>query len=313
MSQRIRIRCKDHEPHRLELEGGGVIKSQRLPDWTDVEVALVRDDGTEEPIHAVNAIDWRIRPGETSTAVLEVVGPALEVDAELGARAPSRSAGGLDAVCSDHRNAWARFASVALASSLEEKLPELATQRLRGLARSARGGDVAAEAELELELRTIRETQVKAAAEIADLLTRGVEAAVRRMSPHPLVDVWKKEDQTMAEINAVTIGSLIGARVLVTTAGYGSTNGPVEELELLEVSPAGTYVRVRNTHGVRRWMRVVDVRLLERLVPLEPDPARVARKDVAERVEALEKGLRDAFDLIANLAETVKRGAGGGA
>lgn len=146
------------------------------------------------------------------------------------------------------------------------------------------------------------------------------------MSPHPLVDVWTKEDQTMADINAVTVQSLIGARVLVTTAGYGTSNGPVEELELLEVSPAGSYVRVRNGHGTRRWMRVGELRLLERLVPLESDPARAMRKDVADRVAGLEPKVerleasvelvRDeltrALGLIGDLANTVKARAEGG-
>lgn len=105
-------------------------------------------------------------------------------------------------------------------------------------------------------------------------------------------------------INGEQLRALIGARVLVGPAGgYGNA---VEELELLEVSPAGSYVRVRNVHGTRRWMRTADVKLLERLLPLEPDPARVVRKDVAERVEALEGHMMQALGHIEELGRQVK-------
>lgn len=170
MSQRIRIRCKDHEPRTLELESGGSLRTHRLPDWTDVEVVLVRDDGTEEPINAVNAIEWRIRPGETSTAVLEVAGPALEVEAELGARAPAARPA-LDALCSDHRNAWTRFAAAVFPSVLEQAGDARTMARMQALAPAVRAGDAVAEAEFELELRGLREEAAASAARLADALT----------------------------------------------------------------------------------------------------------------------------------------------
>lgn len=238
MSQRIRIRCKDHEPTRYE-GGKAVLVTQRLPDWTDVEVVLVRDDGTEEPITAVNGIEWKIRPGETSTAVLEVVGPALEVDAELGARAPTlrprafhayqrgradgarrihaalealeggpfaerteHTAGlelaveaaesvaneerralenleahepeeggarnsAIDALCSDHRNAWARFAAAALSTLTAQPMSEHDRLAVRAVNTGTPEGD----AEVELELRRIRAETVEGAARWADMMT----------------------------------------------------------------------------------------------------------------------------------------------
>jgi fructose-specific phosphotransferase system component IIB len=67
------------------------------------------------------------------------------------------------------------------------------------------------------------------------------------------------------------IKDFIGRRILVSSK-YGYL---VEELKVLEVSPAGTYVRVMDVHGRKYWRGVVEVLMVEALTDFEPRPRTV--------------------------------------
>lgn len=76
------------------------IKVTMVPSWMDCDVLLVGDDGRETQITHVTGFTVRCRQGEESTAVLEVAGVEVDVDAavesyfdELAAAAAGRPSG----------------------------------------------------------------------------------------------------------------------------------------------------------------------------------------------------------------------------
>lgn len=70
---RVRIKCRG-------VQISGCLAC--LPGWTDTEVWVVHDDGTEAPLTNVREIEWRAVEGtEVPIAVLHVYGPELDVEA----------------------------------------------------------------------------------------------------------------------------------------------------------------------------------------------------------------------------------------
>lgn len=62
-----------------------------LSDLSDVDVVLVRDDGTEESLGAcVEAVRFTARPGEANRVLLVVLGAEIDVDADVVANVQRR-------------------------------------------------------------------------------------------------------------------------------------------------------------------------------------------------------------------------------
>lgn len=73
----IRIRCRP--PVSPETVHG--IRLGRFPDWTDIEIYTVDDDGKEHPITGVTGLTIKAREGQLITARMDVLVEALDVEA----------------------------------------------------------------------------------------------------------------------------------------------------------------------------------------------------------------------------------------
>ena len=58
-------------------------KIDQLPSFSDAEVWLVAEDGTETPITGVTSLRWEAKPGEPAYVTLTVVGAEVDVEGEL--------------------------------------------------------------------------------------------------------------------------------------------------------------------------------------------------------------------------------------
>lgn len=86
---RIRIVCK--APPRPPSPQGYPTINGTLSDLSDVDVVLVRDDGTEESLGAcVEAVRFTARPGEANRVLLVVLGAEIDVDADVVANVQRR-------------------------------------------------------------------------------------------------------------------------------------------------------------------------------------------------------------------------------
>jgi hypothetical protein len=82
---RIRITCKSPAPvERREFVPGYPVIVSTPASWTDTEVLLVADDGTEHAITNISAIRWSAQQGtELPVATLEFFDVDLDVDVEV--------------------------------------------------------------------------------------------------------------------------------------------------------------------------------------------------------------------------------------
>jgi len=80
---RIRIVAKAPPPGPKLKIGGQCVFNGVMLGWTDVEVYIVHDDGTQEPFPFVRGVklDWKEGP-EALMATIEVYNPEVDVVAE---------------------------------------------------------------------------------------------------------------------------------------------------------------------------------------------------------------------------------------
>lgn len=76
----------------------------------------------------------------------------------------------------------------------------------------------------------------------------------------------------------MNIRDLIGQRLLIKRSGheYGSREGDVEEIKILEVSPSGEWAKVMNQNGQKFWRLRSGIAVVEALLPLRGGEERPA-------------------------------------
>lgn len=79
---RIRVVCK--QPGRPGPSGAYPAINGILADWSDVEITVIHDDGTEEPLRGVTAVRFEAKEGtDLPLLTLSVCDPELEVEADI--------------------------------------------------------------------------------------------------------------------------------------------------------------------------------------------------------------------------------------
>jgi hypothetical protein len=64
------------------------------------------------------------------------------------------------------------------------------------------------------------------------------------------------------------LDDIVGKRCLLKVSGsYGS--GTVDEYKVLEIAPSGTWIKLMNINGRKFWKAIMDVVLVEELLPLD--------------------------------------------
>jgi len=65
----------------------------------------------------------------------------------------------------------------------------------------------------------------------------------------------------------MNIQELLGTRCLLKFSGnYGRE--PIDEFKIVEISPSGNWVKLRNRHGATLWKPLPEISLVEKLIEL---------------------------------------------
>ena len=70
----------------------------------------------------------------------------------------------------------------------------------------------------------------------------------------------------------MNIQDLLGTRCLMKFTGPYGSREPVDEFKIVEISPSGNWVKLRNRHGATFWKPLVEISLVEKLIELKSEP-----------------------------------------
>ena len=66
----------------------------------------------------------------------------------------------------------------------------------------------------------------------------------------------------------MTVFELLHKRILIVEKSGGfSSSQVIEEVKILEISPSGKWVKIKNQHGKKLWKSAVDIVPVEILEP----------------------------------------------
>jgi hypothetical protein len=70
----------------------------------------------------------------------------------------------------------------------------------------------------------------------------------------------------------MNIQELIGTRCLMKLTGSYPHRDSIDEFKIIEISPSGNWVKLRNRHGLTFWKPIVEISLVEKLIDLKSEP-----------------------------------------
>ena len=78
--RRVRITCRGSRP----VGGPYGMSVFQMPDWQDIRVTVVNDDGSETELTCVDRVEWCAQAGtEVPIAKLHIIGPELDVEGSV--------------------------------------------------------------------------------------------------------------------------------------------------------------------------------------------------------------------------------------